>query len=337
MSNYLSKIKYFGLEEQHLVDENFSAVIEYSNIKLGMGNTIGNSLRRVLLSSVPGYAIKNVTIAGIQHEFTAIPGVKEDAQRLIMNLKKVIFKGDISKSKATILFSGPGEVRASDISCSNISVVNPDLYICSIDKGFNLKAELFVEKGCGVKLTSTSKDYEIEIGSILCDAFFSPIVSVNFEVIENESSNSESLHIHIVTNGSIAPKDAFKYALELFMDQLSKNAYAEKEKDEISLEEKKEASVQTLSPNLFLRIDDLPDLPTRTLRCLKMLGVVYVGDVVKLTRERLMNEPNFGENSLNKLIEKLEAMELSLGMNIVGWPPENLEEKAEAIRNKSVL
>jgi len=336
MSGYLSKIKSLGLREQNLADENFSAIVEYSNLKRGMGTTIGNALRRVLLGTVPGYAVRHVTISGVQHEFATIPGVKEDAQQVIMNLKKIIFKGEISKTKATLNIVGPCVVTGADIACSNIHVVNPDNYICSLDKGFNLKLEMNLEKSSGIKLANNMKDYEMELGAIACDAFFCPIESVNFEVIEHETDGYEDLRMHIVTNGSITPNEAFQYSLTLLLEQLGKHAgFDESARPVTSTVSAKRMDV--LSPNLFLKIEDLPDISTRTLRCLKMLGMVYVGDLVKISKETLMKEPNFGENSLNKLLEKLSSMGLTLDMNIPGWPPENLASKAEDIRNNSVL
>ena len=336
MSGYLSKIKSLGLREQNLADENFSAIIEYTNLKRGMGTTVGNALRRVLLGAVPGYAIRCVTISGVQHEFSSIPGVKEDAQQSIMNLKKIIFKGEISKTKATLNIVGPCTVTGADIACSNVQVVNPDAYICSLDKGFNLKLEMNVEKSTGIKLASNTKDYEIELGAIACDAFFCPVESVNFEVHEHETGGCEDLRLHVVTNGSITPNEAFQYSLNLLMEQFSKHAgFDETARPAATAVGAKRMDV--LSPNLFLKIEDLPDISTRTLRCLKMLGIVYVGDLVKVSKDTLMKEPNFGENSLNKLLEKLATMGLTLDMNIPGWPPENLAAKAEDIRNSSVL
>ncbi len=336
MSGYLSKIKSLGLREQNLADENFSAIIEYTNLKRGMGTTVGNALRRVLLSSVQGYAIRSVTISGIQHEFSSIPGVKEDAQQLIINLKKIIFKGEISKTKANLNIVGPCVVTGADIACSNVSVVNADAYICSLDKGFNIKLEMNIEKSSGIKLASSIKDYEIELGAIACDSFFSPVESVNFEVQEHETDGYEDLRLHIITNGSVSPNEAFQYSLNLLMEQFSKHAgFDQSARSSASTSGTKRMDV--LSPNLFLKIEDLPDISTRTLRCLKMLGIVYVGDLVKVSKDTLMKEPNFGENSLNRLLEKLSSMGLTLDMNIPGWPPENLVAKAEEIRNNSVL
>jgi DNA-directed RNA polymerase subunit alpha len=333
MSDYLSKIKFLGLKEQQLNDENFSAVVEYNNLKSGMGTTIGNALRRVLLGHIPGYSIRSVAIAGIHHEFSAVPGVKEDAQQLIMNLKKVVFKGEISKTKASISTVKAGIVTAADIVCSNMVIVNPDAYLCTLSEGFNLKLEMNLEKGVGIVLASQVKDYEIEVGSIACDAFFSPIENVNFEV-QSIENGYENLKITIISNGSVKPVEAFKYALGLTIEQFGKQEY-------YSVESKSNAANRTkkidvLNPNLFLKIEDLPEIPTRAVKCLKMLGAVFVGDLVKLSKETLMNEPNFGENSLNKLSEKLATIGLSLGMDLPGWPPENLEAKSDDIRSNFI-
>lgn len=333
MTSYLSKIKSLGLKEKNLASENFSSIIEYASLKRGMGLTIGNALRRVLLSSVPGYAMRSVTISGVQHEFSSIPGVKEDTQQLIMNLKKIVFKGEISKTKATINIMGPCTVTGANVACSNIEVVNQDLYICSLDQGFNLKLEMNIEKGIGIKMVNDNKSYEVEVGSIACDSFFSPIENVNFEVAEHENEG-ETLKLHIVTNGSITPEAAFQIALNLIMEQFGKRVFIDENAPILPVTTKR---MDILSPNLFLKIEELPDISTRTLRCLKMLGIVYVGDLVKLSKAALMREPNFGENSLNKLLEKLSVMGLTLDMNIPGWPPENLASKAEDIGNRSIL
>jgi DNA-directed RNA polymerase subunit alpha len=337
MGEYLSKIKALGLREQNLNDENFRDIIQYTRIKRGMGVTIGNALRRILLRNIPGYGMRYVNIFGIAHEFCSIPGVKEDAQELIMNLKKVVFKGEISKAKASLNLVGPLIVKAGDITCSNISVVNPELVICALDKGFNLKLEMHLEKNSGIKLISkTQKDDDIELNAIPCDAFFSPIENVNFNVSEYEAEDYEDLELEILTNGSISAKDAFQYAYNLFVNQLAKCGELSGEvKQSVSANNSKRMEV--LSPNLFLKIEDLPDISTRTLRCLKLLGVVFVGDLVKMSKEALMNEPNFGENSLNRLLEKLGSMGLTLDMNIPNWPPEDLAQKAEAIKNNSLL
>lgn len=338
MAEYLAKIKSLGLREQNLADDNFRDVIEYQRIKRGMGVTLGNALRRVLLRSVPGYAMRYVNISGAQHEFLAIPGVKEDAQELIMNLKKIVFKGEISKAKASLNLVGPCLVTAADITCSNISVVNTDLVICTLDKGFNLKLEMSLEKNSGIKLISKNpKDHDMELNAIPCDAFFSPIEGVNFEINEYESEDYEDLKLEIITNGSITPKEAFNYSLNLLMEQLGKCSELNGELNQMASNAHNVKRMDVLSPNLFLKIEDLPDISTRTLRCLKLLGIVFVGDLVKMSKETLMNEPNFGENSLNKLLEKLSSMGLTLDMNIPNWSPEDLSDKAENIRNNSIL
>lgn len=334
-AEYLSKIRSLGLKEAQLADPNFNAIIEYAGLKPGMGLTVGNALRRVLLSSIAGYAIRNVTISGVQHEFSSIPGVKEDAQQLIMNLKKIVFKGEISKTKIALNVMGGCIVTGKNLSCSNVEVVNQDAYICALDKGFNLKLEMTLEKSVGIKLSSEVKDYDIELGAIACDSFFSPIESVNFEVVAREDGY-EDLRLQIVTNGSISSQEAFDHALSLLQDQLGKHSAENNTKQTVAIATGTKR-LDVLSPNLFLKIEDLPDMSVRILRCLKLLGVVYVGDLVKMSSKTLMKEPNFGENSLNKLMEKLAPMGLSLDMEIPGWPPENLASKAEEIGSKSIL
>ncbi len=330
MDNF--KLKAIALKQKNLEDPDFFQIIEYKDLKKGMGVTIGNTLRRILLSYIPGYAIKNVTVSGIQHEFSSISGVKEDTALIISNLKKVILKSDVKKSSLILNLQGPCVVTAKDLKSSNFIIVNPDAYICTIDKGFHLSLEAFVEKGVGITLASELNDHSVEVGSIVCDSFFSPVENVNFEVV-NTPQGSENLYLSILTNGSISPLEAFNLACEILDEQISKTAVL---KRQVAVAETV-VNRELHSPSLYLQIEDLPDLSTRMIKCLKMLGVIYVGDLVKLSKETLMNEPNFGENSLNKLISKLNSLGLDLGMQLDNWPPANLSQKAKEIMNNSVL
>lgn len=335
MVDYLTIAREFGIKQAQMEDSNFCDIINYNDIKKGMGITIGNALRRVLLDKVPGCAITSLKIAGIQHEFSVIPGVKEDVQQLIMNLKKVVFKSDVNSLKATLNVSKEGVVTAGDISVSSCEVINKEIYICSIEKGFELKVELLIEKGIGIKRASHKLNHDTEIGSIALNAFFSPVISVNFKVEEKENMHLEDLDVEIITNGSIAPKEAFNYALDLLYDQFNKTSAIEKS-EEVVNHSKSEVVMETISPSLYIEIKNISGFSGRILNCFKQLGIVYVGDLVQYSKEDLLNSPNFWENSLNTVVDVLSTMDLELGMKI-NWPPKDLEEKVKEINSKAII
>lgn len=341
MSEEMLSIKPFGLESQRNDDSSFREEFEYGALKKGMGVTIGNAIRRVVLSNTSGYAIRSIFMPSISHQFSTIPGVKEDALDMMTNLKNIIFKGQKECVKGTIFVKGPCIVTAKDISINGLEIVNPESYICSLEDGFSIKLDLNIVRGYGYSLAKDIREKtdpnDVSFRSILLDAFFCPIDFVNFRVVDSggDSEGLEDLFIEIKTNGSVSPRVAMDNAINYLSEQLSrglsKSEISDKKSD--SLSKKKEV----YNPNLFLKVEDLPNIPRRAVNCFKMLGAVLVGDLIFLGKDRLMEEPQFGGNSLNKVNEVLSSLGLNLEMNLPDWPPENKEEMAKKVKDSHVF
>lgn len=305
---------------------------EYAyRVTKGMGTTLGNSLRRTLFSQIPGNAIRYVVINGLNHEFSSIPGVKESAQELIMNLRKIVFKGEAEFARATLNVTQGGEVFASDVRCMSYSVVNEDLYLCTLEEAFSLKLEMHVERGVGIILARDVDPSQYSLDSIICDSFFNPIRKVNFEVqqIEN-NTREESLIFSIHTNGALTPDEAMDLSIDLWRKEMSKIS----EKMIIALNEDiGYKPTRVLSDTLYYKISSIQGMTTRILNCIKSLNIKYVGELVQFTQKELLEKPNFGENSLNQLVELLGNIGLSLGMDVTGWePPVDEAEEDNVIR-----
>jgi DNA-directed RNA polymerase subunit alpha len=287
-------------------------------LERGYGITLGNALRRILLSSIPGYAITEVRIEGAPHEFTSLPGVMEDVPEIILNLKGVRFK---LNGEGPFYFKlekvGEGEVKAGDIKVDKEGeIVNPDHHIATLTKDGKLLMELKVEKGRGYAPAEYTKNNEI--GVILIDAIFSPVTKVNFTVGQarvGKSSDYDSLVMEIYTDGTIDPKNALIQAAKILMEQLVIFLKGE----EISLETK---DSETLSINnlLNMTIEEL-ELSGRAYNCLKNAGINYVGQLVQKTETALLKLRSFGKKSLDEIVEKLSKLNLKLGMTDIKWKP----------------
>lgn len=287
-------------------------------LERGYGITLGNALRRILLSSIPGYAITEVRIEGAPHEFTSLPGVMEDVPEIILNLKGVRFK---LNGEGPFYFKlekvGEGEVKAGDIKVDKEGeIVNPDHHIATLTKDGKLLMELKVEKGRGYAPAEYTKNNEI--GVILIDAIFSPVTKVNFTVGQarvGKSSDYDSLVMEIYTDGTIDPKNALIQAAKILMEQLVIFLKGE----EISLETK---DSETLSINnlLNMTIEEL-ELSGRAYNCLKNAGINYVGQLVQKTETDLLKLRSFGKKSLDEIVEKLSKLNLKLGMTDIKWKP----------------
>jgi len=286
-------------------------------LERGFGTTVGNSLRRVLLSSISGSAITAVKIEGIYHEFTAIEGLQEDAIELIANLKKVKFvlKGDSDIEILHLKKSGEGEVKASDIKAPpSVEILNPEQYIATItDPGKELSIEIRVEKGRGY-VPAEEMEAIGETGWIMVDADFSPVKKVGYR-IENtrvgKKSTYEKLTVEIFTDGTKSPEEVVKEALSILKKhyELLENISYEKP----VMEEK--VTVDELAEKLTLSIEEL-DISQRALNSLKRMGINTIGDLVKMTEEELKNTKNIGRKALSEIKEALEKLGLHLGMNI---------------------
>jgi DNA-directed RNA polymerase subunit alpha len=299
-------------------------------LERGYGLTLGNTLRRVLLSSLQGAAITAIQIDGVLHEFSSIPGVREDVTDLVLNVKEIGIKmSDEGPKRLTLTKQGPGSVTAGDIrTTGDIEVLNPDLVICHLDDGAEINIEFTVHTGKGYVPADRNKPEDAPIGYIAVDALFSPVKRVSYKVDktrEGQNLDFDKLSMQIETNGSITPEDALAYAARIVQDQLSVFINFDeptKEKSEDSTPE------LAFNPALLKKVDEL-ELSVRSANCLKNDNIVYIGDLIQKTEAEMLRTPNFGRKSLNEIKEVLAQMGLHLGMDVANWPPENIEDLAK--------
>ena len=308
------------------------AVVAVGPFERGFGVTIGNALRRVLLSSLQGSAITAVQIQGVVHEFSSIPGVREDVTDLVLNLKGVAVRLDEEGPKRLRLNAeGPATVTAGMISESaGIEIMNPDHVLCQLDKGGSLAMELTVTSGKGYVPANAHRSEDSPIGLIPIDAIYSPVRQVAYKV-ENarvgQITDYDKLLLTIETDGSVTPEDAVAFAARILQEQLQTFINFEEPKDQTPADE---AEDLPFSRNLLRKVDEL-ELSVRSANCLKNDNIVYIGDLVLKTEYEMLRTPNFGRKSLNEIKEVLKGMSLELGMDIVSWPPENVEELARRL------
>jgi DNA-directed RNA polymerase subunit alpha len=292
----------------------------------GYGHTLGNALRRILLSSMQGYAATEVSIDGVLHEYSTLDGVQEDIVDILLNLKGVVFKLHGRDSVVLQLKKdGEGVVRAGDIEIAHdVEIINPDHVIAHISTGGKLAMEIKVERGVGyvpgnVRNLGDNK----AIGKLVLDASFSPIRRVAYNVESarvEQRTDLDKLIIDIETNGVVEPEDAIRTAARMLIDQLS--VFADLEGTAVPVEHK--ASVQ-VDPILLRPVDDL-ELTVRSANCLKAENIYYIGDLIQRTENELLKTPNLGRKSLNEIKEVLAARGLTLGMKLENWPPAGLEK-----------
>jgi len=299
----------------------------------GFGITIGNSLRRILLSSLQGAAITSVKIDGVLHEFTSIPGVTEDVTDIILNLKEVKIRLHADGPKTVrIEAEGEGVVRAGDIITDDtIEIMNPDHSIATLSPEGKLKMELVVKRGKGYVPAEKNKEEDQPIGTIPIDAIFSPITKVNYTVTHarvGQITDYDKLTLEVWTNGCVHPEDAVAYAAKILKDQLSIMINFEEE-DETD-DEEMEVEQDQLNENLFKSVDEL-ELSVRSANCLKHADIKLIGELVQKTESEILATKNFGRKSLNEIKEILAEMGLSLGMRVENFPAKlagKAEEKA---------
>lgn len=294
----------------------------------GFGYTLGNALRRVLLSSIPGCAPTKVSISGVVHEYSTIDGLQEDVVDLMLNLKGVVLKLHNNKTQSvlTLKKSSEGIVTAGDIEVTHdVEIVNPDHVIAHITSGGKIEAQITVEKGRGY-LPSANRSKEDKstssIGDILLDASFSPIRRVSYAVESarvEQRTDLDKLIIDIETNGSVDPEEAIRYAAKVLVEQFS--FFADLESTPLPTEQPK---APVIDPILLRPVDDL-ELTVRSANCLKVENIFYIGDLIQRTEAELLRTPNLGRKSLNEIKEVLASRDLSLGMKLENWPPANLE------------
>jgi len=299
-------------------------------LERGFGMTLGNALRRVLLSSLQGAAVTGVQIDGVLHEFSSIPGVREDVTDIVLNIKAIAIKmqGEGPK-RMTLRKSGPGTVTAGDINTiGDVSVLNPDLVLCTLDDGAEIRMEFTVNTGKGYVPAEQNRPEDAPIGLIPVDSLYSPVKKVSYRVEntrEGQNLDKDSLTLAIETNGSVTPEDALALAARILQDQLAVFITFEEPRKEEAVSA---APQLPFNPALLKKVDEL-ELSVRSANCLKNDNIVYIGDLIQKSEGEMLRTPNFGRKSLNEIKEVLATMGLHLGMDVQGWPPENIEELAK--------
>lgn len=302
-------------------------------LERGFGLTLGNSLRRVLLSSLQGAAITSIKLDGVVHEFTSIPDVKEDVAEIILNLKEVRFRLH-SAEQATVLIdkTGPCDVLASDMICpEQVQVLNPEQLVATLGKGGKLKVEIQVARGRGYRSAENNKSDDLPVGWIPVDSFFSPIRRVNYTVTQSrvgQRTDFDKLTLEVWTDGSVQPEDAVSLGSKILKDQLSVFLNFEEEPEPVA--QAKEEGGSQFNPNLYRSVEEL-ELSVRSANCLQNANIKYIYELVQKTESEMLKTKNFGRKSLNEIKDILSEMGLSLGMKLDGFvPPTQPLKAAEA-------
>jgi len=332
--NWQELIKPAELNVETGEDERRSATIVAEPLERGFGMTLGNALRRILLSSLQGAAVTSIRMDGVLHEFSSITGVREDVTDLILNIKNLALglHSDGPK-RMTLRAQGPGEVVAGQIELSSdIEIMNPDLVICHLDEEANLNIEMEVNSGKGYVSAAQNRNEDDPIGAVPVDAIFSPVRRVSYTVDNTrvgQVTDYDKLSMKVETDGSISPEDAVALSARILQDQLQlfvnfdepQQAFPERQEDDLPF-----------NRNLLRKVDEL-ELSVRSANCLKNDNIIYIGDLVQKSEAEMLRTPNFGRKSLNEIKEVLAQMSLHLGMEIPDWPPENIEDMAKKLED----
>jgi DNA-directed RNA polymerase subunit alpha len=339
-----------NLERKPGGDSRRKAVFVAEPLERGFGMTLGNSLRRVLLSSLQGAAVTAIKIEGVLHEFSSLAGVREDVTDIVLNIKQLALKmeGEGPK-KLQLSATGPGEVTAGQIATTgDIEVTNPELVICHLDQGATLNMELTADVGKGYVPAASNRPADAPIGLIPVDALYGPVRQVAYKV-ENTRVGQEldydKLTLTVETDGTVSPEDAVGYAARILQDQLAlfvgfeDGAMRPASSPMMGGQQtgpspaESQADTNQLNRYLLKKVDEL-ELSVRSANCLKNDNIIYIGDLVQKTEAEMLRTPNFGRKSLNEIKEVLSSMGLRLGMDIPGWPPENIEEMAKKLEQE---
>jgi DNA-directed RNA polymerase subunit alpha len=312
------------------INENKKSLV-LKPLERGFGHTLGNALRRILLSSVRGSAVTAIKIDGIMHEFTSIPGVLEDVTDIVLNVKGIDLVSHAEGAKQIMVKAeGPCVVTAGMIQGgSDVEIINKDHVICTLDKGAHFSMTLVVEQGKGYVPASENKKEDHPLGMIAIDALYSPVKMASYKV-ENtrvgQDTNFDKLTLIVETNGTIDPEDAVALAARIMQEQLVSFINFEEPEEAPAVGESQEE--ETVPRALLRKVSEL-ELSVRAANCLKNDNIVYIGDLVLRTEPEMLKTPNFGRKSLNEIKAVLNEMGLSLGMDVPNWPPENIEELAK--------
>jgi len=299
-------------------------------LERGYGLTLGNALRRVLLSSLRGAAVTAVQIDGVLHEFSSIAGVREDVTDIVLNIKEIAIRMEGEGPKRMVVRKqGPGVVTAGDIqTVGDVEILNPDHVICTLDDGAEIRMEFMVDNGKGYVPAERNRAEDAPIGLIPVDSLYSPVKKVSYKVEntrEGQVLDYDKLTMTIETNGAIAGEDAVAFAARILQDQLGLFVNFDEPQKEVASEAETELA---FNPALLKKVDEL-ELSVRSANCLKNDNIVYIGDLIQKTEAEMLRTPNFGRKSLNEIKEVLAAMGLHLGMEVQDWPPENIEDLAK--------
>ena len=329
--NWKSLIKPGKLDVKLSDDKSYAKIIA-EPLEKGYGLTLGNSLRRILLSSIRGTAVTAIQIDGVLHEFTSIKGIREDVTDIVLNVKSLALKSFSEGNwKLTLDAKGPGEIKASNISTnSEIEILNPDLVICNLDEKTNFHMEMNVSTGKGYVSADMNKPEDPPLGLIPIDSLFSPVKKVSYNVStarEGKALDYDKLTIEVETNGSISAEDAVAYSARIFQDQLGMFVNFDEPQEVIVKEVPTEPE---FNKNLLKKVDEL-ELSVRSMNCLKNDNIIYIGDLVQKSEGEMLRTPNFGRKSLNEIKEVLTSMSLYLGMEIPNWPPDNIAELSKKL------
>ena len=329
--NWKKLIKPTKLDVQLSEDKSYAKIVA-EPLEKGYGLTLGNALRRILLSSIRGTAVTAIQIDGVLHEFTSIKGVREDVTDIVLNIKSLALKSSSENSKKLVIDAkGPGEIKASNIdSVADIEILNPDLIICNLDENTNFHMEMTVGTGKGYVSADMNKPEDPPLGLISIDSLFSPVKKASYSVStarEGKALDYDKLTMEVATNGSISAEDAVAYSARIFQDQLGMFVNFDEPQETIVIEQSKEPE---FNKNLLRKVDEL-ELSVRSMNCLKNDNIIYIGDLVQKSEGEMLRTPNFGRKSLNEIKEVLTGMSLYLGMEIPNWPPDNIAELSKKL------
>ena len=325
--NWQELIRPTGISLKSGDDPKRYATIVTEPLERGYGLTLGNALRRILLSSLQGASIVSVQIDNVLHEFSSLAGVREDVTDIILNLKGVSVDMEVEGPKRlSVNVKGPGVITAGDIIETNgIEILNKDHILCHLDEGVSFSMELTVNTGKGYVAADKQKSEDAPIGLIAVDALFSPVKRVSYNVEptrEGQVLDYDKLTMEIETDGSVTPEDALAFAARILQDQLT--VFVNFDEPETDSREEEDDELE-FNPLLLKKVDEL-ELSVRSANCLKNDNIVYIGDLIQKTEAEMLRTPNFGRKSLNEIKEVLTGMQLHLGMDVSEWPPENIEE-----------
>jgi len=332
--NWKELVKPSKLDVQTNDDKSY-AKITIEPLEKGFALTLGNALRRILLSSIQGTAVTAIQIDGVLHEFSSINGVREDVTDIVLNIKALSLKLKNPGPKKLILDAqGPGEIKAKDLKESaDIEILNPDQVICNLDDNTKVYMELTVKTGKGYVSAEKNREKDSPLGLIPVDSVYSPVKRVSYNVSETREGLSidyDRLTMEVETNGSVEAEDCVAYAARILQDQLGMFINFEEPKEVATQQTKSEPE---FNKNLLRRVDEL-ELSVRSMNCLKNDNIIYIGDLVQKTEGEMLRTPNFGRKSLNEIKEVLSGMSLYLGIEIPNWPPENIAELSKKLEEE---